>query len=143
MGKPAKVVSKHSAGVAVLYGYSILLAKRCKNCPITGVEVSFPEYWSIFAGAMDPEECPKDCAVRELFEETEISIKPEDINFISTKENAHGVLHVYCFNSDKLILPKLNFEHTQFGWFNINRLHSFTDKIDLQLMQLIVDHIHK
>jgi 8-oxo-dGTP pyrophosphatase MutT (NUDIX family) len=143
MEKPAKVANKHSAGVAILYGSSILLAKRCKVCPITGAEVPFPEYWSIFAGAMNPKECPKDCAVRELFEETEILIQPEDIEFISTKKNTNSVLHIYCFSSDKLILPKLNFEHTQFGWFNVNELDSFTDKIDLELIQLIIDHIHK
>lgn len=143
MGEPAKVVSKYSAGVAILYGSSILLAKRCEVCNITGKKVSFPGYWSIFAGAMDQGESSKECASRELFEETQISIDPNDLEFISTKKNAHGVLDIYSFDADTLLVPKLNFEHTQFGWFNINELDSFTDKIDLELIQLIIDHKYK
>lgn len=143
MGEPAKVVSKLSAGVAILYGSSILLAKRCTVCGVTGREVSFPGYWSIFAGAMDEGESPIECASRELFEETKIAVDPNDLNFVSTKKNTHGLLHIYSFDADKLLIPELNFEHTQFGWFNINELDSFTDKIDLELIQLIIDHKYK
>jgi 8-oxo-dGTP pyrophosphatase MutT (NUDIX family) len=143
MGELAKVVSKYSAGVAILYGSSILLAKRCEFCNITGKKVSFPGYWSIFAGAMDKGESPTECASRELFEETKISVNPNDLNFLSTKENSHGLLHIYSFDTDQLLIPELNFEHTQFGWFNINELDSFTDKIDIELMQLIIDNKYK
>ena len=141
MEEPAKVASNQSAGVAIVYGSSILLAKRIEVCPILKKPISFGGYWSIFAGTMDEDESPSICACRELKEETQIDINTSQISFICSHENPNGVLHLYCHKSDKLLFPKLNFEHTQFGWFDINKLDHFTGKIDLNLMKIIQNYI--
>lgn len=143
MAEPAKAANNESAGVAILCGSSILLAKRIEVCPLLKKPITFGGYWSIFAGSMDKNESPCICACRELKEETQISLETSDIDFICSYKNPHGLLHLYCHKSDSLLIPKLNFEHTQFGWFDINSLDSFTDKIDLDLIKVIQNFINK
>ena len=128
------------AGVAVLYGNSILLGKRIEVH--FGQKVDFGGYWSIFAGAMDQNEDIKVGAVRELFEETGIIASPKDLCFIKSIPQNNKFFHVYYYKVDELIIPKLNFEHTQSGWFDIFQLDSFTDKIDMKLMNLIKRHAY-
>ena len=128
------------AGVAVLYGNSILLGKRIETH--FGQKIDFGGYWSIFAGAMDRNEDTKVGAARELFEETGITALPKDLYFIKSIPQNNKFFHVYYYKVDELIIPKLNFEHTQSGWFNIFQLDSFTDKIDMKLMNLIKRHAY-
>ena len=142
MEKLAKAVNSQAAGVAVVHGSSILLAKRIEVCPVFKKPITFGGYWSIFLGAMDENESPSICACRELKEETQIDISVSEIQFICSYKNPHGLLHLYCHRSDELIVPKLNFEHTQFGWFDLNTLDSFTEKIDLDLMKVISNFVY-
>lgn len=128
------------AGVAVLYGNSILLGKRIEVH--FGQKVDFGGYWSIFAGAMDRNEDIKVGAARELFEETGIVVLPKDLCFAQSIPQNNKFFHVYYYKVDELIIPKLNFEHTQSGWFDIFQLDSFTDKIDMKLMNLIKKHAY-
>lgn len=128
------------AGVAVLYGNSILLGKRIETH--FGQKVDFGGYWSIFAGAMDQNEDTKVGAVRELFEETGIVASPKDLCFIKSIPQDNNFFYVYYYKVNELIIPKLNFEHTQSGWFDIFQLDSFTDKIDMKLMNLIKKHAY-
>jgi len=127
------------AGVAVLHGRSILLSKRIETH--FGEKVSFGGYWSIFAGALDPNEDHKTCAVRELFEESGIVSPIEDLHFLKSIPQKKSLFHVYYYKVEELVIPKLNFEHTESGWFDIDSLDIFTDKIDLKLMNLIKNHV--
>ena len=142
MEELAKVVNSQAAGVAVVHGSSILLAKRIETCPFFKKPITFGGYWSIFSGAMDENESPSICACRELKEETQIDLSISEIEFICSYKNPHSLLHLYCHRSKELLVPKLNFEHTQFGWFDLNTLDSFTEKIDLNLMKVISDFVY-
>ena len=133
-------VGYNHAGVAVLYKNSILLGKRIETH--FGQKVDFGGYWSIFAGAIERNEDTKAGAVRELFEETGIIAPPKDLCFIKSIPQNKKFFHVYYYKVDELIIPKLNFEHTQSGWFNIFQLDSFTDKIDIKLINLIKKHAY-
>lgn len=129
-----------SAGVAVLYENSILLGKRIETH--FGEKVDFGGYWSIFAGAIDRGEDVQEAAVRELFEETGIKALPQDLCFIKSLPQNKNSFHVYYYKINELIIPKLNFEHTQSGWFDIFKLESFSDKIDMKLINLIKKHAY-
>lgn len=129
-----------SAGVAVLYENSILLGKRIETH--FGQKVDFGGYWSIFAGAIDKDEDVKSAAARELFEETGIRAPIQDLCFIKSISQNKNSFHVYFYKINELIIPKLNFEHTQSGWFDIFKLESFSDKIDMKLMNLIKKHAY-
>ena len=128
------------AGVAVLCGDSVLLAKRIET--YLGEKVSFGGYWSIFAGALNANEGIKEGAARELLEESGIVSPIKDLQFIGSIDNKQSLLHVHCYSIEEIVIPKLNFEHTEFGWFKISLLDSFTNKIDLKLINLIKKHVH-
>jgi len=141
MAEPAKVVNKRvSSGVAILFGDSILLCKRIEL--YYGTKVPFGGYWSIFGGGMDKNETPKETAKRELFEESKINVDIKDIHFIKTLDQYNSIFHVHYYKSKELLIPKLNFEHTQYGWYNIFSLDTFTEKLDKKLINLIIRHAY-
>ncbi len=141
MAKSAKAVNKRSSsGVAILHRESILLCKRIEL--YYGTKIPFGGYWSIFGGGINQNETPKEAAKRELFEESKIDVNIEDINYIDTLNQPDAIFHVHYYKSDKLLFPELNFEHTQYGWYNIFELESFTEKIDQKLINLIIKHAY-
>jgi len=140
MAGHAKVASKDfSAGVAVFSGSSILLAKRIEICPFSKVKIPYPGYWSVFAGSPEGKELPINCAARELYEETKIKVSPNDLLLINIFNQKDHKFYLFSYEVDRLINPVLNFEHTESGWFNINHLSSFPEKIDHNLIKIIKD----
>ena len=72
MAEHVKAANKKlSSGLAILCGESILLCKRIEA--YYGYKVPFGGYWSIFGGAIEKNESPKQAAKRELFEESKRS----------------------------------------------------------------------
>ncbi len=132
MAEPAKAVSKAS-GVAVLFGDSVLLAKRSKNCYITGRPSVLGGYWSIFAGSIDPGETAKESAGRELYEESKIFADFKNLEFHKAIKDGLCELHVYIYKADRLLIPKLSKEHTEYGWFSIQDLGIFPQPMDKKL----------
>ena len=51
----------------------VLILKR------TADSITYPSTWSFPGGGADEDEDPFDCASREVFEETALKIKPEDL----------------------------------------------------------------
>lgn len=135
---PVKAVSKKASGVAILFGDSVLLGKRCEKCYITGEPVSYPGYWSIFGGIIEKDEEPSIAASRELYEETEISIPPTNLTFLKKINNSDCSFYFHYYKSEEILFPKLNPEHTQHGWFKLNYLKSFTENIDPQIIDCIL-----
>ena len=140
MAKSVKAVNNlmnKSAGVGITYNGSILLAKRCKYCHITGDLVKFPDYWAVFTGSLEPDESPRECASRELFEESNIKLDPKKLSFVKSINNETGTLELFFYDSNILLYPKLNEEHTQYGWFKIDTLDSFHELIDKDIVSAI------
>ena len=97
MVKSVKAVNNlmnKSAGVGITYNGSILLAKRCKYCHLTGDLVKFPEYWSVFTGSLDSDESSRECASRELFEEAHIKLDPKKLSFVKSIHNELSLIHI-------------------------------------------------
>ena len=82
MERVAKVANKSASAVAVIYNNTVLLAKRSEICYITGRKVPYGGYWSVLGGTIDEGESPKDCAIRELKEESGISLDVKKVKFL-------------------------------------------------------------
>ena len=128
-----------AAGTAVFYESSLLLAKRVQE--YKGEPVPFGGYWSIFTGAVDPEdESIAHAAQRELKEETDLEVRLEDLISIGKVENPGCTLNIYAYESPELVFPLLDDEHTEWGWFSIDNLKNFNEKIDSKILECIYSY---
>jgi 8-oxo-dGTP pyrophosphatase MutT (NUDIX family) len=128
-----------AAGVIVLHKNSVLLAKRAET--YKGKPVPFGGYWSIFTGALDKEDLSiLHTAQRELQEETQITVSLKDLDYTATIDNPGCTLNIYAYESSELIFPILDDEHTEFGWFSIEALKTFTEKIDQKVLECIYSY---
>lgn len=135
---------KRFAGILVKYDDKVLL---CKRSP----DNSLPNVWSVPGGGIEPGEKPKETAIREFYEETNIEIKnDDDINLIGVINNytkdgdIKGVMYIYLYKSDIMLKPNLDLaqdghEHSECGYFTIKEL-PFDDYTD-QLFKLILKTI--
>ena len=136
MEETASPVSR-AAAIAPLYGNAILLGKRLELHQ--GKPVPYGGYWSIFGGRLNEGENPMCGAVRELEEETEIKVSIKDLRFVTRLVNTDSEFIFYFTELPSLINPVLNFEHTEYGWFRIDSLDTFPEKIDPKILKCIKD----
>ena len=122
-----------AAGVLVYYKNSVLLAKRVETWE--GEEVPFGGYWSIFAGSIEANESPIDCAKRELEEEAQIIGK--NFQYITTLHREFTQLHIYSLELKRQETPVINAEHTDFAWFDISTIDSNPSPMDENLKNCI------
>lgn len=121
-----------SAGCIVFYKELVLLARRNEN-----PGVSFPGYWSVFAGAIEGHETAKSCAIRELKEETCIEANEDRFPFVTTIYRGNKSLDLFCCRFKEIPDVNLNFEHTEYGWFKVEILDSFPYLIDEKMVEAI------
>ena len=86
---------------------------------------------------MEENETPKECASRELYEESEIKSNPHDLVFIKSFVEDGNRFYFHVLKVDQLVFPKLNEEHTESGWYKTDALKSFTEKIDKKIIECI------
>ena len=82
--------------------------------------------WANFGGTLEAFESTYQCAKREVYEETGLV---EGVDFKITYNRAAHVkeaqfltYYTYIGYTDSEIIPKINEEHVQFGWFERNLL---------------------
>ena len=85
--------------------------------------------WSIPKGHIQIGEEPIDGALRELVEETQIMLNgtPELVEKVK-KSNGDGYFHIFKFESDKKFIPRLDIEHTKWGYFSYDDLPTPLDE---------------
>jgi len=85
--------------------------------------------WSIPKGHIQIGEEPVDGALRELVEETQIMLNgtPELVEKVK-KSNGDGYFHIFKFESDKKFIPRLDIEHTKWGYFSYDDLPTPLDE---------------
>lgn len=105
-----------------------LFAKRSKR-------VNNPNRWNLFGGRVDPGEAPVQAALRELKEESGIQASKSDLRKLKTRcircaGSRAGVrlLHFYLLTAGKELRPKLNKEHSKYGWFRAGSLPSSVNR---------------
>ena len=117
----------------ILIDGKVLMLKR----PI--IARSFPGVWSLCAGKMERGETPEAAAVREIKEETEITVlKP--LSYLSPiyvrEKDIIWKVYPFLFKVDD-VMPKINSENDEFKLFDINELK------DLELVEGTVDVIKR
>ena len=113
------------AGVMVKFGNKVLLCKRTLGA-------SLPGYWSVPAGYVEPHEDIKECASREFSEETQVELDFKRIKFLAAYPAAdgRGVFYDYLFESDIELVPTLDEEHSEWGYFGIDEIpNPITDEM--------------
>ena len=73
------------SGVLIKCKNKVLLCKRREDVPDTAL----PDYWSVPAGYVEPEEEIKQAAIRETLEETKIELDVASVKFLAAWP-AHG-----------------------------------------------------
>lgn len=124
------------AAVALTYNHLVILCRRIDFCPITKSPVKFGGYWSIFAGSIESGETPQQAGVREVKEESGIDIKEEGLSFLGQIRT----MALFAYELEEMKNVKLNFEHTEWGYFKIPEIHSSPDPIDLDVARAIQYH---
>ena len=101
------------AGVLVKYGEEVLLLKRTND-----------GLWAMPGGHVDRDELPINGAIRELLEETGISVSKGDLKLLSRVLNKeYSIYSSYLYETNKRIEPsKLNDEHSEWGYFVVDNL---------------------
>ena len=131
---------KKWAGIILKHDDKVLM---CKRSP----EKSMPNVWSIPSGHVEEGETPKDGAIREFVEETNMEVK--NLKYVSAiinndKEgNPESKMYVFVMNSADEELPDLEKakdgrEHTKCGYFSKDELPQTTDKLKKVLEILLM-----
>jgi 8-oxo-dGTP pyrophosphatase MutT (NUDIX family) len=108
--------SKDAAGIAYFYNNTLLCC------------LSTEGLWGIPKGHIHIDETPEEGAYREFSEETQIILnKPIKFSHKSPK-NKGGQFHVFMCKGDKQFVPRINHEHTDWGYFPIDELPKPFDK---------------
>lgn len=106
------VVMKPTVSSAVMVDGKVLMLKRPDRCH------SFPGMWSLVAGKIEDGESPADAAVREIGEETGLSVGAPDASLPPVYVREGKVLwqvHPFLFRLDAAD-PVLNDENEAFQW---------------------------
>lgn len=86
--------------------------------------VSTPNVWGLPGGKLDENETPEFAAKRELYEETGINCQSTPLSLIYTNE-VHAPrfkFYTYACIVDTELVPKLNWESSDFVWCNMSSL---------------------
>lgn len=91
----------------------VLVGKRSSQC-------NNPGAYGFFGGHMDDGETPKEAAVREMFEETGVTINPKNLTLIRAVDRKSVMLYYYAldvvhFGTQKPVLTK---EVDAYLWFD-------------------------
>ena len=117
---------KRYAGILVKCGDEVLLCKRNNNGDLPG-------QWSIPCGHLNEGENPREGAVREFYEETNLKAD-KDVKLVGmitryTRDGMRvkGLMYVFLMEVDKKIMPDLKKakdgkEHTECSYFTADNL---------------------
>jgi len=120
-------------GTAIICNDLILLARRILVCPHTEKKVEFGGFWSVFCGAVEENESHYLAAHREVLEETGFNFDKSKFENIGKIRN----LRLYVYKLDEILLPTLDYEHTESGWFKINEIHISPTPVDNDIAKRI------
>ena len=90
--------------------------------------------WNIPKGHFKKGETPLQGSVREFTEETQISLK-EIPELIDKYQSKGGNFYVYKVDGSNKLIPRLNHEHTDWGYFTIDNLPSPMEENILRIIK--------
>ena len=110
-----------AAGVLLFWGDLVLLCKRIRFDSAGNIP-AYAGYWSPFAGGIEEGETPLEAAVRELEEESGLSILSSRLEYINPIKQPHSIFHLYAVELEDHFTPILDCEHTEYGYFKTRHL---------------------
>ena len=99
-----------SAMVALISCNKLLLLKRGDTAPWN------PGKYCLPGGMVDENESLIDCAIRELYEETNIKITPHHLYSMKVTNKSGNSRIVFICNYDDLYYVTLSWEHSEYRW---------------------------
>lgn len=110
--------NQKSATVAILHNNNVLLLKRGDSAPW------MPGRFCLPGGRLETNESLEDCALREVYEETNIvlvrdSLVPFEIKY---KNNRTKIVFASIVSSD---IVNLNWEHSDYKWVSFDNINNY------------------
>lgn len=114
------MTSKEAVGVFICCEDSVILSRRITT--YQGNKVPYGGYWAPFAGLVEAGESLTQAAVRELKEETGLSVKESDLDYMNKFESENRQFTVFVLNVESFPAIELCEEHTDTGYFRIDAI---------------------
>lgn len=89
----------------------VLILKRSKD------SLSFPGVWALPGGKIEEGETPEEAAIREIMEETQINLNPDNLNFLYKELQGEKEFFFFSAFSD-FIIPVIDSEHEDWLWID-------------------------
>jgi len=126
------------AGVIIRTDNRVLLCQRSMDSTLPGI-------WSVPGGHIEKGEDPKSAAVREFFEETNIKLSPEVLQFVGTLpvETAEDKsFYIFLYDTDDELMPDLEGardggEHTRCRYVRGGDIPTTTSSLENLLNKVI------
>ena len=109
----------------------ILLLKRANNL----VDEQSPWTWDLPGGHLDKGESPRDAAIRETMEETQL--KTSSLEYIGKDSNIGKLTYFYKTNEWSGDI-KLSEEHSDYRWVDKSDLHDYRESIGGMYYKMII-----
>ena len=123
------------SGVLIKCKNKVLLCKRREDVPDTAL----PDYWSVPAGYVEPEEEIKQAAIRETLEETKIELDVASVKFLAAwPAHGGGIFYDYIAEIEEEIEPVIDEEHSDWGYFSVDKLPSpITEELQNDILSVL------
>ena len=127
------------SGIIVRNNNRVLMCQRSMDSALPGM-------WSIPGGHIEKDENPKSAAIREFFEETNINLSPEVLQFVGVipvENNPDKPFHIYLYDTDEELMPDLKgardgSEHTRCRYVRKGDIPTTTPSMENILTKLIL-----
>jgi len=128
-------------------GIVVRVDNKCLMCKRASFHNFLPNVWSIPSGHLEEGEIPRDGAIREFIEETNMEVN--NIKYVSAiinsdrEGNPESKMYVFVMNLLDEVLPNLKrakdgHEHTECKYFSKDELPQTTDKLKKVLEILLM-----
>jgi 8-oxo-dGTP diphosphatase len=128
-------------------GIVVRVDNKCLMCKRASFHNFLPNVWSIPSGHLEEGEIPRDGAIREFIEETNMEVN--NIKYVSAiinsdrEGNPESKMYVFVMNLSDEVLPNLKrakdgHEHTECKYFSKDELPQTTDKLKKVLEILLM-----
>ena len=113
----ARPMKNRGANIILVKDGKILLLLRGKGDSFK------PKHWGPHGGHIEPNETPKEGAIRETFEEAGLIVSPDDLKLL-LQITKHDFGMIYQFYTDKFSGDEvvLSFEHDDYAWMDIEEI---------------------
>ena len=125
--------SAKNVGVILTFKELVILARRIEFCPYKHFKVPFGGFWSPFCGAVEAGETLEQAACREVLEETGLVIDENKLKILSRIRD----LSLFEYSLDKREDINLDYEHTEYGYFQSQYIDTLPIPMDEEIINII------